>query len=222
VATLEHMRGNSHAEADELRRLYQREQAIRRETLDSRDQAAEWQLQARASADQILRLEYRSRMLERLSLEDSLTGIPNRRALDRQLQARAAASPQAGQQTCVALIDVNRFKQINDGFSHHVGDLVLKAVAEVLCRSVRAGDFVARLAGDEFVVLFGRATFADAQRVCVRMKAAVQEHDWRAIAEGLQVSISVGLEQAREGESMQALLQRSDDQMYADKRRDEA
>lgn len=218
VATVERARGDGRAEADELRRLHQREQAIRREALDSRDQAAAWQLEARASADQILRLEFRSRMLERLSLEDSLTRIPNRRALDRQLQACMATPMQQGRQTCVALIDVDRFKQINDGFSHHVGDQVLKVVASVLTQSVRTGDFVARMAGDEFVVLFDRATLAEAQQVCARMKWAIHQHGWDAIAPGLRVSISIGLEQARAGESMQTLLQRSDDRMYADKR----
>ncbi len=218
IATLERERGNGRAEADELRRLRKREQAIRIEALDCRDQAAEWQMQARASADQIMRLESRSRMLERLSLEDSLTRIPNRRALDRQLQARMASATDEALQTCVALIDVDRFKHINDNFSHHVGDEVLKVVADVLSRSVRGGDFVARLAGDEFVVLFGRASLTDAQQICTRMKAAVRQHDWNSMAPGLQVSISVGLEQAREGESMQALLQRSDDKMYVDKR----
>lgn len=222
VATLERARGDSRAEADELRRLHQRERAIRMEALDSRDQVSEWQLQARASADQIVRLQSRSRMLERLSLEDSLTRIPNRRALDRQLQARMAAPAEAALQTCVALIDVDRFKQINDGFSHHVGDEVLKVVAGALTRAVRKGDFVARMAGDEFVVLFGRATLADAQQVCARMKSAIQYHDWDSLAPGLRVSISIGLEQARAGETMQALLQRSDDKMYADKRRADA
>ncbi|MBI3349665.1 MAG: GGDEF domain-containing protein [Burkholderiales bacterium] len=219
VATLERSRGDSRAEAEELRRLMKREQAIRIEALASRARAVEWQQQARASADHIVRLESRSRMLERLSLEDSLTGIPNRRALDRRLSARTPAAGDGVQRACVALIDVDRFKQINDGFSHHVGDEVLKVVADILSGAVRADDFVARLAGDEFVVLFGLATLADAQQACARMKAAVQHHGWQAIAPGLRVSISVGLEQARAGESMQGLLQRSDLQMYADKRR---
>lgn len=222
VATLERSRGDAQAEADELRRLRQREQALRLEALDSRDRAAAWQLQARASADQIQRLESRSRMLEQMSLEDSLTRLPNRRALERRLHARLAPGAGGARATCVALIDVDRFKHINDNFSHHVGDEVLKVVAAVLAGAVRSGDFVARLAGDEFVVLFGDAQLADAQLICARMKTAVQTHDWQAIAAGLQVSISVGLEQARAGESMQALLQRSDGQMYADKRRSRA
>lgn len=222
VATLERQRGDSRAEADELRRLRQREQALRLEALDSRDRAAAWQLQARASADQIQRLESRSRMLEQMSLEDSLTRIPNRRALERRLLARMSPSADNPRGTCVALIDVDRFKHINDNFSHHVGDEVLKVVAAVLTGSVRSGDFVARLAGDEFVVLFGNVPLTAAEQACARMKTAVQTHDWSAIAPGLQVSISVGLEQAREGESMQNLLQRSDSQMYADKRRSRA
>lgn len=220
VATLEQRRGDTAAEAAELRRLRQREQALRLEALDSRDRAAAWQLQARASADQIQRLESRSRMLEQMSLEDSLTRIPNRRALERRLLARIAAGAAGG--LCVALIDVDRFKHINDNFSHLVGDEVLKAVAALLSGAVRSEDFVARLAGDEFVVLFGNQPLATAQQACDRMKAAVQTHDWQAIAPGLQVSLSIGLEQARPGESMQDLLLRSDGQMYADKRRSRA
>ncbi|MGM9483636.1 diguanylate cyclase domain-containing protein [Roseateles sp. NT4] len=218
VATLARARGENRIEADELRQLHQREQALRLEALDSRDRAREWQLQARASANQIERLESRSRMLERLSLEDCLTRIPNRRALDRQLTVRAASGDDDAP-TCVALIDVNRFKHINDNFSHQVGDQVLKVVADVLSSSVRSSDFVARLAGDEFVVLFGHATLPVAEQICARMKAAVRDHDWQAFAPGLEVSISVGLEQGRKGESMQALLHRSDARMYADKRR---
>lgn len=217
VATLARACGDARAEADELRQLHRREQALRIEALDSRDRAQEWQLQARASADQILRLESRSRMLEQLSLEDSLTRIPNRRALDRQLSVRRTAADDDAP-TCVALIDVDRFKHINDNFSHHVGDEVLKVIADVLSSSVRSSDFVARLAGDEFVVLFGHATLPLAQQICARMKATVRDHGWHALAPGLEVSISIGLEQGRKGESMQALLRRSDDRMYADKR----
>jgi diguanylate cyclase (GGDEF)-like protein len=220
VATLARAGGDASAEAQELRLLHLREQALRTEALDSRDRAQEWQLQARAAADQVVRLQSRSRLLERLSLEDSLTRIPNRRALDRQLSARQAAADDGP--TCVALIDVNRFKQINDNFSHQVGDEVLKVVADVLSSSVRSSDFVARLAGDEFVVLFGQATLPLAAQICDRMKAAVREHDWPSLAPGLAVSISIGLEQGRPGESMQALLRRSDDRMYADKRRSAA
>lgn len=219
VATLARARGDSRAEADELRALQRREQTLRVEALDSRERAREWQLQARASAEQVARLQSRSRMLEKLSLEDSLTRIPNRRALDRQLVARQAAAGNGGSPVCVALIDVNRFKYINDTFSHHVGDEVLRVVADLLSASVRSSDFVARLAGDEFVVLFGHATRPVAEQICSRMKAAVSDHGWQALAPGLEVGISIGLEQGRPGESMQALLQRSDAQMYADKRR---
>lgn len=219
VASLLRAQGNRGEEAEELLQLVKRGEANRVEALASRAQAVEWQLEARASADRIGHLETQSRLLERLSLEDSLTGIPNRRALDRKLAAHGATSVPDRHETCLALIDVDRFKQVNDTYSHQVGDAVLKVVADVISSAVRAGDFVARLAGDEFVVLFERATLEDAQRICARMKAAVQGHLWHAIAPGLQVSISVGLEQAQRGESVQSLLQRSDERMYIDKRR---
>lgn len=218
VATLARSRGDLVAEADELHRLMKRQQALRIEALASRACAVEWQMQARASADHIVRLESQSRLLERLSLEDGLTGIPNRRALDRQLLARPPVLPGAASRTCIALVDVDRFKQVNDNHSHHVGDEVLRVVADILSTAVRAGDFVARLAGDEFVVLFERATSEDAALICTRMKTAVLDHPWDGIAPGLRVSISIGLEQAQAGEWLQQLLQRSDRKMYADKR----
>ncbi len=219
VATLLRTRGDSRGEADELQSLMKREQRARFEALGSRAQSARWQLKARASAEQIAQLESRSRTNERLALEDSLTGIPSRRALDRKLlEPRSAASDDL-ERTCIAFIDIDSFKQVNDTFSHHVGDQVLKVVAEIVSRSVRGDDFVARLSGDEFICLFKGSDLADAQLICERMQLAIRDHDWDAIAPGLRVTISVGVDQAREGESIDCLLQRSDKQMYVDKMR---
>lgn len=216
LAHLHRTRGDRAAEAHELLALRQREQRIRAEALRSRAQAVQWQLQARASADQIVQLESKSRLHEQLALEDSLTGIPNRRAFDRTVLASEGATS-AEETTCIALIDVDSFKKVNDAHSHHVGDQVLKVVADIVSRSVRGQDFVARLAGDEFVALFKGAQLTDAKHICERMKAAVREHDWEAISPGLRVTISVGVEQAAAGESVHALLQRSDKRMYEDK-----
>jgi diguanylate cyclase (GGDEF)-like protein len=106
---------------------------------------------------------------------------------------------------------------VNDTYTHLVGDQVLKAVAEVLTRSVRENDLAARLAGDEFVILFGDADRDTAVEISNRIKRSVAEFDWNAIAPTLRVTISVGVSTAIEGDTAESLLQRSDKSMYSAK-----
>lgn len=125
----------------------------------------------------------------------------------------------AGRPMCVALVDVDNFKQVNDCYSHSVGDQVLASIAEILKRHVREHDVAARLAGDEFVLAFRSMDFETTAKVCVRITEAVTEHDWAAIAEGLRVSVSVGVAQSRSGDTLDSLVHRSDEAMYRRKGR---
>ncbi len=112
---------------------------------------------------------------ERLALQDSLTGLANRTCLtDRSHQALARAR-RDGSCVAVLLIDLDRFKDINDTLGHEVGDLVLRTVAERITEEVREGDTVARLGGDEFAVLLTDAGSPRARRwrrraVCTRSR----------------------------------------------------
>ncbi len=163
------------------------------------------------------RLESDSRLFEKLAMEDALTGLANRRALEGRLQEwlpLAAGAPPL----CLALVDVDRFKQVNDRHSHHIGDEVLKSVAAIFRHNLRDGDFAARLAGDEFVIAMPSTTLAQAEDVRARLHAAVMRHPWAALSAGLQVSLSIGLAQAQPGESVEAALTRSDPAMYSSKR----
>jgi diguanylate cyclase (GGDEF)-like protein len=91
---------------------------------------------------------------------------------------------------------------------------VLKAVAGLMAQNVRDGDLPARWAGDEFVILFGAIDEAQASDICQRIGQAVAAFAWDGIAPGLRVTVSLGLAQAHEGESAEAVLQRSDEAMY--------
>lgn len=146
-----------------------------------------------------------------LALADPLTGLPNRRALDRHLEeVLAAPGPPA-----VAMIDVDRFKQINDTTSHARGDEVLRGVATALRSSLRAPDLVARYGGDEFVVVLPDTAVADAAAALGRARAAVAE---LPAAQGCPVTLSVGVVAARGGEGPGDVLARADAAMYAAKR----
>ncbi|EJZ21729.1 EAL domain-containing protein [Rhizobium sp. Pop5] len=100
-----------------------------------------------------LELEAAKESIEHLALHDYLTDLPNRRYLDKMLDDRSAECRAKGLGLAVLHIDLDRFKQINDTLGHRAGDAMLKHAAGVLRNSVRAADFVARIGGDEFVIL---------------------------------------------------------------------
>ncbi len=203
---------------DELRRLRMREQLIRSDCLDTRESVVDWQVGLRQSQKSIDQLEVSSRQLERLSLEDTLTGIPNRRCFEGYATELLRLGMERDQLPCLALIDVDRFKQINDNFSHQTGDEVLKGIAQVLRAMVREDDMAARLGGDEFVIIFKNAPLSVVQQVCQRICSAIQTINWSAIAPGLQSSISVGVARAVPGDTLASLTHRSDKAMYENKK----
>jgi len=157
--------------------------------------------------------------LERLAFEDTLTGLPNRRHLERTAKGVLAELSNSGAPISLAFIDVDRFKQINDSFSHAVGDRVLQVLAGLFRSHIRDIDTACRLAGDEFVILFSDADTRTSQRAWSRVAMAIAEFDWNAIAPGLSVTVSAGIARARTGDDLEILMKRSDGAMYAAKRR---
>jgi diguanylate cyclase (GGDEF)-like protein len=176
-----------------------------------------WRLGARQSERHLQQALVASRQFERWSLEDALTGIANRRHFEQALaQAmQTAVGPESG--LSVAMVDVDKFKSVNDRFSHRVGDRVLKTIAALICANVRAKDLPARWAGDEFVVLFKEANREVAQEVCARIRSAVANFEWDSVAPGLQVSVTIGLSAVRTGDTADSVLHRSDQSMYGAK-----
>ena len=141
-------------------------------------------------------------------LEDPLTGLPNRRALDLRM---AEATTQANQPCAVALVDLDRFKDVNDARSHAVGDMVLREIAATLRRLLRAEDVVVRYGGDEFVVIMPSTPLPDAIAALKRATLAIAElpHE---VASG--VTMSVGVVSAGSDVDPAATLAAADAAMY--------
>jgi diguanylate cyclase (GGDEF)-like protein len=198
----------------EQRALRRREQRVTAESLSSRESLVSWQLGARQSERHLQQALVASKQFERWSLEDALTGIANRRNFEQSLTEQLRSAVLMGRPLAVAMVDVDKFKSVNDRFTHLVGDRVLKTVAGIMASHVRDNDLPARWAGDEFVVLFDNTSEHDAWQVCERIRIAVAAFDWESIAAGLRVSVSIGVSQAHRSDTPEAVVQRSDESMY--------
>lgn len=124
--------------------------------------------------------------LGQVALMDPLTGLGNRRLLDRRLRV-------ADGELCVVFVDIDHFKAVNDTFGHDIGDGVLTRVAAILQDLTRSDDTVVRYGGDEFVLLVPGVSSEEASLIATRVHDSVAIEDWDSLAPGLRVSVSVGL-----------------------------
>ncbi|MEC5385401.1 EAL domain-containing protein [Uliginosibacterium sp. H3] len=158
-------------------------------------------------------------VLEHQALHDSLTLLPNRAHLHREATRAIRQASERAQSVSLMLLDLDRFKEVNDTLGHHAGDLLIKLVGERLREAlVRRDAMLARLGGDEFAVLLRVAdSLQDAQSVALEMVAALRRpFDVQGIAIELGGSIGVAI-YPQHGDSSNALLRCADVAMYAAK-----
>lgn len=144
-----------------------------------------------------------------LSLIDELTKLPNRRAWQQELARRIDAAA-AGQSLCLAIIDLDHFKQVNTGWGHTVGDRLLIATAAALRHGLRPGDFVARLGGDEFGLLLSGLEADSAGGVIDRVRRGVPALAARTAAHVVSCSAGYCLLPADGRSTGEALLAAAD------------
>lgn len=156
--------------------------------------------------------------LHLLARQDTLTGLANRRAFDEALQLEYQRAKRAGQTLCLALLDVDHFKQVNDSLSHAVGDEVLKRIATILKQHCRAIDTLARWGGEEFVILLPDTQLQDAIEVCERLRLELENANFGDISPALSMTVSIGLTTNKQL-ALSQLLVRADHALYQAKQR---
>jgi diguanylate cyclase len=152
---------------------------------------------------------------------DTLTGLPNRRALDEFLRTAQIAAMEKGEPLSVLLIDIDHFKTFNDKFGHGVGDQVLRLMANVLRERVRDIDLPARYGGEELIAVLPGAELAACEAVAERIRRSISECHItrRSTGEALPgITVSIGAAQFQFGESMADLIERCDQALYLAKR----
>ncbi len=158
-------------------------------------------------------LQRENASLSEASRTDVLTGLPNRRSLNASLERAIVSARSTDASLCVALIDVDHFKTINDLHGHAEGDRVLAAIARALHAQKSAQGFVARYGGEEFAMLLPSTKLDAAELQCDYARIAVQNLDL-----GLPVTVSIGLAMLTEADSAATICARADEALYAAKR----
>ncbi|MBI5538371.1 MAG: diguanylate cyclase [Deltaproteobacteria bacterium] len=155
--------------------------------------------------------------LEKLALIDPLTALPNRRHLEAQLRHRLDELRRYDWPFGALLLDVDRFKQVNDGHGHGAGDDVLKMVGKTLTACTRGFDTVGRWGGDEFLAVLANVQQRDLEEVAERFRVLVSTACLEA-PDKIQVTISIGAALAFPQDTVESLLGRADKMLYEAKR----
>ncbi|WP_458525268.1 diguanylate cyclase domain-containing protein [Onishia taeanensis] len=154
--------------------------------------------------------------ISQLALTDPLTGLPNRAQINRTLEEAITQRDAIS----LAIIDIDFFKQVNDRHGHDVGDRMLRGVATVLATSIRDGDLVGRLGGEEFMLLMRATTLDAARRVTERLRMAVASFQLPVDHHApLSVTISLGFTLGGKNDDADSLYRRADRALYAAKHR---
>ena len=163
--------------------------------------------------------------MQRRLLTDPLTGLANREALIRRVEDRIVQQRRRGDPRPfgVLFVDINHFKKINDDFGHDIGDAVLRELGRRLSAAVRAGDLVARFAGDEFLIMLDTVDRReDAERICASLETLLREPlavltGSTSLAPALGAAIGVAI-YPEDGQDVDTLIRHADQQMYLRKR----
>lgn len=144
----------------------------------------------RSTERELVRL---TRSLEKQANHDHLTGLPNRRGLEKALFMELERARRLGTRVCAVLIDCDNFKRINDSLGHATGDVVLQEIGNRLMGVVRPTDHIGRVGGDEFLVIFPDTRESEAMRLAERLRLAVTDSPLTTAAEIIGITASLGV-----------------------------
>ena len=164
-------------------------------------------------------MQEQNRMLETLSITDSLTGLYNRNKLDAILADQLARFRRTQRPFALLMLDIDHFKTLNDTYGHVTGDEILATVAQILLQSIRSIDYAARYGGDEFIIILVETYIDQATKSAERIRAHVENLTYQAEKSTISITVSIGVVECRaDDNTTTAVFSRADNALYEAKR----
>jgi diguanylate cyclase (GGDEF)-like protein len=160
-------------------------------------------------------LEQKNRDLEKLSITDRLTGLYNRRKLDEEIAEEYARAKRSHLPLSVIMMDIDRFKSVNDNLGHQAGDRVLSEFANILRRTIREVDLVGRWGGEEFMIQCPGTDLGGAVSLAEKLRETIATH---VFEDGGRMTGSFGVTDLRPNETLDEMIKRADDALYRAKK----
>jgi diguanylate cyclase len=196
---------------DEVLRETKQAQA---EALASRDRMLAAHREVQEAESRIRELEAKLQHMSELVREDQLTGTLNRRGLDDVYERESARSDRRNTPLCVALLDLDNFKRLNDTYGHLAGDNALRHLAKVVKATLRSMDVIARFGGEEFLIILPETPIEAAELTMTRLQRELTKHFFMHDNEKLLITFSAGVALRLPNEEQASLLARVDRAMY--------
>lgn len=184
------------------------------EALASRDRMVGAHREVQEAEQRIRELEAELQHMSELVREDQLTGSLNRRGLDDVFERESARADRRNTPLCVALLDLDNFKRLNDTYGHMAGDAALKHLVKVVRETLRSMDVIARFGGEEFLILLPETTVDAAAAAMVRVQRELTRHFFLHENEKMLITFSCGVALRVQNEEQASLMARADKAMY--------
>ncbi|UXI68185.1 GGDEF domain-containing protein [Tahibacter amnicola] len=203
---------------DSTNRTYINDKAVQEATLQDGDHIGVGDSVLKFMEQGSLEARYHEELYQ-LATSDPLTGLYNRRQFQELIEKEILRAARHHRSLCLALVDIDHFKAINDRFGHPMGDTVIRGVADILRRTVRSDQLVARIGGEEFALVYAEQVLAEAAEGAERVRAAVQAHHFELGNGPTAVTVSIGVAQWSGAMSgLPGLLRAADSELYRAKR----
>ncbi len=164
--------------------------------------------------EQYVALQEALEINKKLATTDELTGLYNRRYFMDKLAQQKALSERDDSDFVIVFCDLDHFKNINDTFGHQQGDVVLQKFSEILTTSIREIDYAARFGGEEFVCLLVNTDIENAIKVTERIRDSLESYNFSDIAPSLHATVSIGISNFKQFNTIQETLMNADNRMY--------
>lgn len=162
------------------------------------------------------RIEIQQRQLEQMAYYDLLTGLPNRRLLEKLIKLEFSSMQHNGHETVLIVLDIDDFKRINDTYGHPVGDNILKQMADLLKNNTRETDTVTRFGGEEFIILMPRTSMEEGYLLAERLRKLIMEKRFNIGSITLRITSSFGVSSMRDinGQTFEDYYSLADKALY--------